>query len=443
MAPFPHSQLDETTPHSSSAPTSPDSSSDKENPRRSVNKRVTTQMPPLSQASKRQRLSARSSNIQSQVSSSQQHLGNRWYDPDQEVGERRRTRKEYRDLDREFMNSRDEYLQPGNDGILRTVNKANVCFHNVKQTSDATIDSRLLVNAADLSHKKTAQLALGDSTVGIDVDEFVSKCISYMRRGPDTSASQINSAPRRRNRPSQTQRDYNNSDEEDEGDAMNWDWLGRTACFPYNARPAVSGWLLGPLSVQKRTRQFTQRTAVERFDDKETVQPQDLQQKDLDQQENSNLTVMCSKINKLLADSQKKSEAAVNSILSGMNDFSPETLQDVMDQHNVADDGGIPLFRFCINPRSFGQSVENLFYVSFLVRDGTVGLSTDSRQLPTLHSAVPYAPSEAQKKGIQKHQAVFSLDFDTWKQLIDVFRISKSIIPHREEQEETVRTWYG
>lgn len=165
---------------------------------------------------------------------------------------------------------------------------------------------------------------------------------------------------------------------------MNWDWLGRSVCFAHNARPAISGWLLGPLSVQKRTRQFTQRTAAERFDPTQTVQPQELRQEDLGQQESSNLTVMCSKINKLLGKTIRESEDAVNSILGRMTEPSPKVLQKVMDEHNVADDGGIPLFRFCINPKSFGQSVENLFYVSFLVRDGTVGLSMDSRDLPTL-----------------------------------------------------------
>lgn len=261
--------------------------------------------------------------------------------------------------------------------------KANELFENVKQTSDATIDSRLLVNAADLSHKKTAQLALGDSTAGIDVDEFVSKCISYMRRGPDSSSALPSSTQNQRRRPRRSQREPD-SDEEDEGDALNWDWLGRTACLPYNARPAVSGWLLGPLSVQKRTRQQTQRVQNEHFDETQAVRPQDLQQEDLGQQESSNLTSICSKINRLLAKTQEDAQKKVDEELSGIENITPEIAQQVMDEHKVADDGGIPLFHFCIDPRSFGQSVENLFYVSFLVRDGTVGVSMDSRELPTL-----------------------------------------------------------
>ena len=35
------------------------------------------------------------------------------------------------------------------------------------------------------------------------------------------------------------------------------------------------------------------------------------------------------------------------------------------------------MFRLIINPESFGQSVENLFYLSFLIRDGKAALEFD------------------------------------------------------------------
>jgi Nse4 C-terminal len=38
---------------------------------------------------------------------------------------------------------------------------------------------------------------------------------------------------------------------------------------------------------------------------------------------------------------------------------------------------GINFFRFVINPHSFGQSVENLFYLSFLTHDGIASLEMD------------------------------------------------------------------
>jgi hypothetical protein len=229
-------------------------------------------------------------------------------------------------------------------------------------------------------------LAQSDGSAGVDVDEFVSKCIAYMRQGPPDSQTPLASSSQRRRTPasSRSQVDPDDSDE-DQGDSLNWERLGRAA-VRYNARPAVSGFLLGPLAVQKRTRQQTQRRAKERIDPSQTVQPQDLRNEDLDRQETSNLTTMCTGINKLLARTQAKARDAVEHELSRMprEELTDGMRQEVMEKHNLADDEGVPFFRFCINPRSFGQTVENLFYLSFLIRDSTVGVAADSQGLPTL-----------------------------------------------------------
>jgi hypothetical protein len=59
-------------------------------------------------------------------------------------------------------------------------------------------------------------------------------------------------------------------------------------------------------------------------------------------------------------------------------------------------------------------------------------------------SSDPWLPSEAQRQGIKKQQAIFSLDFETWQELVDEFDIKKCIIPHREEIEaETNQAWSG
>jgi hypothetical protein len=61
-----------------------------------------------------------------------------------------------------------------------------------------------------------------------------------------------------------------------------------------------------------------------------------------------------------------------------------------------------------------------------------------------IDNAEPYPPHEAQAKRIQKHQAIFSLDFETWSNIVEAFRIDECIIPHREEIEEGAgQTWYG
>lgn len=326
----------------------------------------------------------------------------------------------------------------------------------MKQTSDATIDSRLLVNAADLSYKKAARLALGDGSAAIDVDEFVSKCISYMRRGRGDQSGDPSTS-------SQGGRASGDNDAEggaDDGDALDWDWLGRKACFPNNNRPGLSGFLLGPLSVQRRARQITQRRArQERIDPTQVVRPNELQDTDLDQRETANLTQLCAEIRQTLMRHLAESEMKADQELSQAGELTENEKQEVLDKYGIADDGGISLFRFCINPRSFGQTVENLFYVSFLVRDGYVGVFEDSNHMPTLRKSIkknnyiyilyprvllsntfpdgsdPHGPNDARTQSIQKHQAIFSLDFETFEDLIEAFGIREPIITARDEQD--------
>jgi len=44
----------------------------------------------------------------------------------------------------------------------------------------------------------------------------------------------------------------------------------------------------------------------------------------------------------------------------------------------------VNLFRFVINPNDFAQSVENLFYLSFLIRDGECALEIEEDGEPVI-----------------------------------------------------------
>ena len=53
--------------------------------------------------------------------------------------------------------------------------------------------------------------------------------------------------------------------------------------------------------------------------------------------------------------------------------------------------GPVNFFQLVINPDDYGQTVENIFYASFLIKDGTAGIQVDEnglitiRKSPTLH----------------------------------------------------------
>lgn len=249
----------------------------------------------------------------------------------------------------------------------------------------------------------------------------------------------------------QSQRRRRNRDEDDEenDEQLNWAHLGRLACFPYNARPCVPSFLLGPLSTQKKSRQQTQRRAREvRANPANATRPQDLVAEDLEKQETANLTVICKEIERLLGRIQSKGWEACEKEQGEREDMTDEEALEMMLSHGISDDGCVPLFDFCVNPKSFGQTVENLFYISFLIKEGSVGLNFDGRGLPTLGCAGKEPADGQQAKGSSRNQAVFALDFDMWEDIIESHGIKKSLIPHRQEEayEDGVlgdTGWYG
>ncbi|KZF22994.1 nuclear protein Qri2/Nse4 [Xylona heveae TC161] len=395
-------------------------------------------------------LRQRENATQRAISDLEDIIDTKYYDPDQDPEERRRVRKQLRDLSRTLNESRQEFLNPDSKGLQETVKKANDLMLNVRNTSDATIDSRLLVTAADLGRKKISHLALGSGGQGIEIDEFVSKCINFMRHGTqEEEEGQASTQNHRhaRQRDARVEDDQGESDEEDEndGDALNWAWLGRRACFPHNARPAVSGFLLGPLSVQKRSRVQRRQVRLQRRNPLDVVRPQELEATDLQKTENSNLTTLCKNIREQLQRTQNEGEARVND--EATEDMSQEEVDALMAKYAICDDGGVSFFKFVINPLSFGQTVENMFYVSFLIRDGSAGIGRDKHGMPTLHASIPMNKQTIREQNVHKHQAVFSLDWETWQGLIEAFDITDCCIPNRAADAGALKQgaggWYG
>ncbi|KAK4898630.1 hypothetical protein LTR27_003802 [Elasticomyces elasticus] len=406
-----------------------------------------------------------------------------YYDPNQDPEERREGKRKMRNLERDFnglsthpYQTPQPHNQPTNtrthtenrdgllhapepdseDGITTTLNRANNLFLKVKQTGDATVDSRLLVNVTDLAYKKTAQLVQGDSSTGIDVDEFLSKCITFMRNGGPLPLDDHERGATSRRRTGRRGGDGDSDDEGggfDEGERLDFECLGRRACFVFNSRPAVPSFLLGPLSVEKKVRKEVQRKAKQGKDTagRET-RPEALTKDDLQKSEENGLTQICTRIR-----AQLKNHVvdALHQLLDVLglthDDVGSEYYKEMLRKHRLRENHGVPLFEFVVNPRSFGQTVENIFYISFLIKEGSVAVKLDEDGLPTINIEEPppkdgedengqplstpekITQKKAREKEKSKHQAVFALDFDTWRGLVDAFEIRESMIPHRDE----------
>jgi ABC-type transporter Mla MlaB component len=317
------------------------------------------------------------------------------------------------------------------------------------------------VQVGDLSNKKSRTLAFGDGAAGIDVDQFVSKTLRYLRNGI--------AGTRRR-------RDEMEADD-DEADVADLDWahFGATACFASNRRPPVQSFLLGPLSVQKRVRKVPiRRVDTQQMRNLTSTKPQEIDLSEMERVESSNHTLQCAKIRTLLQRTQEESMQAVEEQATHLMETSqieelPETeIRKLREEYGVADDGGINMFRFALNPNSFSQSVENLFYISFLIRDGHVAINKDSDELPSLHAVDPShkqggtslesdsEPSTegettkskkkskaASQNGVMRRQAVFTFTHDKWKRLCEAFEVEKAIVPERDDSDVAARATQG
>lgn len=378
-----------------------------------------------------------------------------YYDPDQDPEERRQLRREMRDLTRDFNDRREQLMDGDNSELIGFIEKSNTLYNRVKQTADATIDSRFLVNASDLTLKKTTAMVMGENSTGIDVDEFVTKCIAFMQNNgyDDDEAAPTQAASTQARARKQARRNNLDSDDEQEdtGDAHAWDILGERACFNSNRRPPVPGFLLGPLSVQKRVRATqTQRRARLRRDPQLERRPESLQPEDIQRQENSNLMTLVKKIRgELITVLTRRMEAVDEELGEYPGEPSEEVIEETMEKHGITHDGeeepAMSLFEFAINPQSFGQTVENLFYTSFLIREGSVRIEKDRHGLPIICPTESRGLNEQRAQNVSRHQAVFSIDYPMWQKFIEAFNIREPVIAHRNDEQPTqsVRGWYG
>ncbi|KAJ7072218.1 Nse4 C-terminal-domain-containing protein [Mycena amicta] len=240
------------------------------------------------------------------------------------------------------------------------------------------------LDSAFLLMSKARQMK--SATGAFDIDDFVSRLSAFMGGVKEV--------------------DEDGDEEPSDGVFLEWDRIGRKALAKSRRVPAM-GCMYGPLSVEVKQRKVTQRAKVEKEKVKET-KPQELHEEDIARSENETT----------------KNVATLESILSEQ-------------------DGSINLFKFVINPDDFAQSVENIFYLSFLIRDGKVAMETQDNGEVLIYACDPPDDNDY-LSGLKKRQLVLEFDMATWQRAKDVFNITESKIPPREKSKMRIgKQWYG
>ncbi|KAF8556101.1 hypothetical protein OG21DRAFT_1459890 [Imleria badia] len=309
------------------------------------------------------------------------------YDPDQDAAEKRDIRKKYRLLEKKTGGA-SKHLRPQDhdaDDLAGQVAEADALFLKVKNPTEATLDSTVLRNVSSISAQKARAMKLGSAA--FDMDDFVSKLITYMggrQRFEDEDGDDMEGV--------------------EEG-TLDWDKIGRKA-LAKSRRVPVTGFMLGPLALEQKKRGPVKRQKQDQVQEEER-RPQEIKEEDIKRSDN-------------------------------------ETTKNVLKIKQILENTGpINLFRFIVNPNDFAQSVENLFYLSFVIRDGECAFEINEEGEPVV--MLCEQPSmEDRAGGVHARQIVMEFDMATWKRAIEVWNITESTIPQRPPAKTKIGDkWYG
>ncbi|CAL1578206.1 unnamed protein product [Knipowitschia caucasica] len=287
---------------------------------------------------------------------------------------RREIRSKYRDLINSVQQNRDHMLNPSNNMLTEVLEEANNLFKDVRQTREAALDAQLIVVATDLGKEKASQLF--SEGAAFDPSAFAENLLSFMG---------LNRLEGGEHEPQNGGDGYLPSDA--------WDRLARRAETCFRTAPTFH-YMLGSFHAEPPPpKQRIERQV--RAPNKEAKRN------------------MPTQLKKMEESHQEATEKEVERILGYLKSY-----------HQDDPTTPISYYEFVVDPNSFSRTVENMFHMSFLIRDGLAGMYLDEDKLPCI------APVEEgmDGEGSSQKQCVISITIDTWKELIEAFDISEAMI---------------
>uniref|UniRef100_UPI00358F3465 non-structural maintenance of chromosomes element 4 homolog A-like isoform X2 n=1 Tax=Myxine glutinosa TaxID=7769 RepID=UPI00358F3465 len=99
---------------------------------------------------------------------------------------------------------------------------------------------------------------------------------------------------------------------------------------------------------------------------------------------------------------------------------------DILSAYVKKDDAPLGLYEFVIDPNSFSRTIENMFHLSFLVKDGLVSIECGEQGMLRI-GLVPLHHERMDHSG--NKQMITSLSMQKWKEIIDTLHIHQALIP--------------
>ena len=314
--------------------------------------------------------------------------------------QRRQLRRDQRDLAKKLAEDADE------DAVDKARKKNNELFENVRYTREAVLDVENVDAIAEKFSKKADAMIQAPR---YDALKLVTKLKNKLTVHEGDGAS-----------------------------FFDWETLGLEAGVCFNSLPPRVSFLVGPLANVKLPEKRKVRVArqkKEKMEDLEEEAPEQMkkQKKNVDQlsQAERNLKTMrktlSQRTNQAFDDNKQKYKEIKE---SQSQDDEKQARRELKARGREID-----FVPFCINPKSFTQTVENIFNFSFLVKRGEAKIKMYPPQssqlgLPTAGGCF-IGPGDFEVEGPAK-QCVMSFTMKDWRNLIEAYDLKECDVPHRK-----------
>ncbi|KAK8849427.1 hypothetical protein IAR55_004759 [Kwoniella newhampshirensis] len=304
----------------------------------------------------------------------------------QDLEEQVKLGKQYRALQSEADEMKANLANTTTDELTRALTKQAELFASVRDTGIGSLDANLIKTNTENAMALAKRFKIDG--VAFDIDEFLIKVKGHLGLDRAELADQ----------------DLSSEDELEESDQPrvrkgvlgDWEKLGWMAAKYYRRIPGVE-FMYGPLAAQPKDKRNTQRQKRQALAPE--VRPEEVQTQTTD------------------AKTKDDFSSNIRTVLKVLMNLDPQR-------------EGVNFFKLVVNPGDYGQTVENCFFVSFLLNEGRAGMQVSEDGEILIR---PTEPHDAELDGEPiKNQAVVELDMDTWEEAKKTYNIRFSAIPHRD-----------
>ncbi|XP_029060243.1 EP300-interacting inhibitor of differentiation 3 [Monodon monoceros] len=292
----------------------------------------------------------------------------------------RSIRKQYRQLIYNVQQNRDDIVNTASESLTEALEEANVLFDAVSRTREAALDAQFLVLASDLGKEKAKQLNSDMSLFNqVAFCDFLLIFVGL------------------------------NWVEDDGHDALSDCDDNIVRSFWETVQKEATSWMLQAETFHFIFGSFKSEPSARkpRLEHRKRVHRME---------ENGDMPTKLRKLD--LSSNQEATEKEVERILG--------LLQTYFQKYP---DTPVSYFEFVIDPNSFSRTVENIFYVSFIIRDGFARIRLDHDRLPILEPINTNHVGEGNDSSSHcRKQGVISLSLQDWKNIVATFEISEAMI---------------